>query len=292
MNNSFWVLTTSFVPWNDDYNANPQNLSEATSSNPPMNTLRIDQYRQGVEIRNSKDYFSATPRFFAGKLTPSGTISLPSQNIFGIGQLTGYSEFFSKTQFRDRAKFNPVAYILTSSTNPETFPFFLSKGPQALQVAIIEPFPIKIKDNIEGLPSFRGVHGSFDQGNKNYKGGNDQISQFIQRTSSSVIPYNDTGITIYGENPSNGIQHPGYITYASRSVQPFSDTSCFQDIKTTSRISGSIGNAMSELSGYRNEGLLPRGNKSSAAGPSAVYGPKQGYYGTDSIAFVGLIRGS
>lgn len=93
-------------------------------------------------------------------------------------------------------------------------------------------------------------------------------------------------------NLSGAIQIDGYVAFIQRDVDPFDDTRDEQIVEQISTTDATFIGRLKELDFDLSEDIRGTFDKKSAAAGGDVYGPDAARYGTDSVAFRGLIRGS
>lgn len=290
---AYWV-TGSIEPFDDSQQV--IKYLPRTTTNPAIDTRAFDGYRFGVELRNFGDIYNATqPKIWGGEFDQTGSV-VHEQDITTYGQAVTFTSFFDSHLFIDNPKFNPVAYVALGNSYP--LPIMFNDGPQAQQEAIIEPFTIPQRFNdVESLDVARTVRATVEDGNEldGRNKGTSIVEQFIELSSSMVVrPWLDEGELRYGSAtyPSSAIIMPGYLSKAQKQLQPFIDqTNDYYNSYITALTNTTMSGAMMQLEFNSNNDIRPLNKKSAAAGHD-VYGPSQARLGTDSIAFVGRIRGS
>lgn len=289
---TFWV-TGSLLPFNDQqvYPVDTQ----FTSSDPPMDTTPYDNFRQGTEIKTMKHLVgSSQVKMWGGGFDYRGRIT-HEQQIVTYGQAVSFTEFYNNHEFNETLiKFDPVEYI--SLINNYPFPITFNQGPQQQQEAIIEPFTIPQRlPSTEGFNLARTIKAEIEDGNHldGILAGNSRIEQFIELDPPiKVRPWLDHGAEHFGDTYTGSIVTPGVITNEQRKLNPYIDTENLYIINQLSADTSfkEVLKIMKFGSGI-DEDLRPRDKKSTSAG-STIYGPSQARTGTDSIAFIGTLRGS
>ena len=290
---AYWV-TGSIEPFDDSQQV--IKYLPTSTDNPAIDTTAFDNYRMGVELRSVADIYNSTqPKIWGGQFDQTGSI-IHEQDITTYGQAVTFTSFFNTHLFTDNPKFNPVAYVALGQTYP--LPIMFNDGPQAQQEAIIEPLTIPQRFNdVESLDVARTVRGTVEDGNDldGRNKGTSLVQQFVELSSSLVVrPWLDEGEMRYGLNtdPSIAIVLPGYLSKAEKLAAPFSDqTNDYLRSQVLALTNTTMSGAMIPLDYNNDNDIRPFGMKSATAG-HVVYGPGQARVGTDSIAFVGRIRGS
>lgn len=279
---TYWI-TGSVVPF-DDQNNVVDNLSYATTENPPMDTKLIDTFRQGIELRNIKDfYISFQPKIWGGSFNSLKNGITHQQTIQTYGQAVSFTEFFGDSKFIDLPIFNPVNYIILGNNYPT--PIYFNGGPQDEQEAIIETLPIKDRfPDIDIKPS-RSVKGNIDQGNcfDGMFNGNSLIEQFVNiKNTKPLKPFLEQG-----ERQIGGIVIEGWSSPLQPKIEPYIEESD----NTFNTTDSNFLNAILSLKSYTSENIIKKPNQKSSCAGLTVYSSYQNL-GTDSIAFNGRIRGS
>lgn len=162
-----------FTPFND---AGRPKVVQATqiSNTTQSNTLQIDRFRQGVNIRLSQHLYQTTqPKIWSGRLDHQTRITT-------FGQARSFVEYDDSTEFQEKPEFDPVWYVESKETYP--FPIIFNDGPQQEEEASIEPFIIPMrKKGIDGPFYPRGIKASLEDGNgfDDLFGGTSRVEQFI-----------------------------------------------------------------------------------------------------------------
>lgn len=287
---TFWLPDSSPI-FDDQQNVGGKYFN-ATTSNPPMNTIMFDVYRQGVELRTTKDFYSSLqPKLWGGNFEATGTIS-HKQNIHTYGQSVDYTEFFGSTTFKDLPKFNPLSYMTLGADYP--FPIYFNNGPQEEQEAIIEPLTIPNRFPTTELFPFRSFRANIEDGNSldGFLNGNSVISQFINTEQpNSVRPFLDQGEMFIGDSQTEFIKIEGWISSEVRKEFPYKEENSNNLFNTLDINDSELLTAILSLSSSNAESLIKNPRLKSTAAGSVVYGAYNNL-GTDSIAFIGTIRGS
>lgn len=300
-----WV-TSSFVPFDDSLSRPAKVNRTADPSNPPADTRPYERFRQGVELREYRHLYGSTQsKFWGGRVKEDLTISheLEPQNF---GAPVSFTEFYGTTTWKETQKFDPIRYILEG---PEAYPYPLifNEGPQGQEVCSIESFDIPFKKDetaAKMLADLRVPRASLDDGNaldgrtaptNGLRTGNSKVEQFVETTQPLVVrPFLDSDGGTYGNTPQGSVHLPGRVLTTQRLITPYKDRDTDDELITQTSASTGLKAALRNLDGFKTDKsstIAPNGYKSTTAG-SDVYGPKQARYGTDSIAFVGRIRGS
>ena len=296
---SYWVLTSSFVPFND-HTTFVSVTNTATSSNPPMDTEAYNNLRQGIELRNIADlYQSNQPKFWGGDLTKTGSIT-HEQEFKTYGQAVSFVEFFGKPGFEDRENLNMITYLLHSYEGRTVV--MLNGGPQFQQEAMLEPLTIYDRlPGIEGNTPAHQIYSNLETGNalEGKKIGNSLVEQFTFKSLSNDLksnPFLDYGEKFIGTTITGSIKIPGYRFKPQEKAYLYIDTSNNFDVlsEITSYQSSSSDfefvSASNNLKFITND-LRPYGKKSTTAG-FISYGRTDANTGTDSVAYIGWTRGS
>lgn len=303
------LFGTEFTPFND---TNLPRIEQAIISinvtTGGIDTSIVDPYREGVNIRTSKQRFISTqPKMWAGNLNHY-------TNTTVIGQARSFVEYENSLLFIDQpisasnashpADFNPIQYI--QDTN-YPFPIKLNGGPQKEEEAYIEPLDIKFrKPSILGTITPNSIKANLEDGNyfDDDKNGANHIEQFISFTLPTQIRFFlDEGQIYYGpvlsgstseinEALVNSITVEGFVPIIQREIIPFNET---KDEEIVDRISTTNTDLISVLKSLKfdlDNDIRENFNQKSSTAGYDVYGLNTGYTGTDSIAYVGTYRGS
>ena len=330
----YWVRDTEFKPFNDSSNYYGRtNISVVTGG---MNTSVVDNYREGINLRNFIDVYKSTQvkvSFLDGqqdmKMNPNSTLNHES-TFQTYGQAVDFIQFTGNKLFNDshksyektRANKNNIQissvvdYLIDNGNIVDgvldadnVYPIYLNGGPQFIEEAIVEPLPIpyRLPTNESPQELARGIFAFYEDGNygDERRFGANEIQQAQYRDQPLVVrPYLEYGsdyliITASGKTQIVNIR-PSAIpdqTFVPK-IKPWVDEppgNYFPSLIGTSLglVSVTVNGLPYCFNNYETSfsSLQTRDQKSSAAGYS-YYGPNAGYYGTDSIAFGGLLRGT
>jgi hypothetical protein len=266
-------------------------------------TLDIDPYRQGVEIKtNRQRFFSTQPKMWSGDLDHV-------VNTHTIGQARSFVEFDNSPLFLDLPEFDPVSYIVLGTNYP--LPIIFNDGPQEEEETIIMPLTIPFRKNSNEGPFYaHRIAGEVDDGNDFdtvFKNAN-RTTQFWDYDAPRQQRYFlDEGQAIWGpagEVPGGGgfffpstaapsalgITTDGYTFGQERLIAAFDDTT-MDDIPQSTRASSDLLGVLYNMKMNLDLDMRPSRTRSSGAN-TFVYGRDSAIYGTDSITFLGQIRGS
>lgn len=284
------LLGTSYFPFNDtgqDRLDGVIAISEQTGSS--YSTREIDAYRQGVEITSPHQLYTGNqPKLWSGNL--SHAIRLVT-----YGQARSWTEYENTKIFDDQViPFDQQAYIESPETYP--MPIYLNDGPQSEEEAIVEPLTIPFrKSPQEGARPARSPKGSLEDGNgfDSPIGATNRILQFEDYSAPLTQRYFlDGGVGYIGEVTGSILRMDGYVSYIERMGAPFNDTFDEQIVSQIDTTDVTFVAALKALKIELDEDIRGTYTQKSAAAGTSVYGPEQGRYGTDSIAFAGRLRGS
>lgn len=288
-----------FSPYND---SDPQNsiinaISIYEQVGSGSNTSAVDGLRQGVEIRTNRHLFKSNqPKIWAGNFQHATKITT-------LGQARSWSEYQNNIAWHDNIiEFNPVQYITDKEQYP--FPIYFNNGPQQGEECVIEPLTIPYrleKSVVEGAWPIHRVRGNLEDGNPdtNLPQGNSRTSQLIPYEQQLVSdPFLDFGSYYLGAGPiDESIPVEGYIDYVRTVMTPYDDTKDEEIVKQVILLGDDSGdedylNLLKRLDINLDEDLRQDYTVKSATAGYSVYGPDQARYGTDSVAYVGWLRGS
>lgn len=336
----YWIVDSRFKPFNDDpfyYGKTNRNLSVSAG----INTTAIDNFREGVNVRNTNDIYKSNQvkiSFVDGsgdlEILPNGDLTNQSQFIT-FGQAVDFIQYTGQAAFMDShvgvegtsIKSNglrlprTVDYLIDNAAIVEGFvqpdvlyPVYMNGGPQFFEECIIEPFPIpnRLATNESPQEISKGIFAFLEGGNvgDERRFGSSNNEQMIYRDQPLVVrPYLEYGANYLLVTNSIG----NVIKFIESKPSAIPDQSTVAKIKpwidepkniyfprftdTLDLLSASVKNNNTTIPFYSlNYGtndteIQSRDQKSAPAGYS-YYGGNTGLYGTDSIAFGGLYRGS
>lgn len=290
-------IGTGFTPFDDSQDQNRfivAAISKQTKNG--MDTSAFDAWRQGVELTQSKFvYGSSQPKFWVGNTKGYG-------NLITYGQARSWTEYENTTSFDDLTiPFNPVLFITLGQNYP--VPIYFNDGPMEEEEAIIEPFTIPFrKDPVAGFDPPRQIHGSLEDGNSrdpyNFGRNTNRISSFIPYDPPlTQEPFLDAGQEYVGVTLQNSIVIEGFVPFIQRESEPFNDTRDEEIVKEITLTLNNVNDiqflaALNSLKFDLEDDIRDSFFQKSAPCGNDVYGTNQAIYGTDSIAYVGLNRGS
>ena len=275
-------ITSEFTPFNDA----PQVVYIPTDSNTGgLNTIEIDPFRQGVEIKTeNRRFLGIQPKLWSGN---DGHVT----SLNAIGQARTFSEYTNSSLWTELPIFDPVAFIILGHSYP--LPIIFNEGPQQQEETSIEPIVIPFKKNTNEGPFFaHRVAGELEDGNNFdtiFKNSN-RITQFIDYLGPlQPRPFLDEGQGVWGEL-ATGITTEGYTLGQEVLQRAFDDTTT-DDIPQSTRATTDLLQVLIQMKMNLDLDLRPSGTKSAGAN-TFVYGRDSAIYGTDSYAFIGICRGS
>ena len=264
-----------------------------------MVTTGSDGLRQGVEIRTNKHLFKSNqPKLWAGNFEHATKVTT-------LGQFRSWTEYTNTTLFNDNVvEFSASYYIKNQETYP--YPIYFNNGPQQGEEAAIEPLtkPFRLDSSvIEGAYPIHRPKGNIEDGNPDFNlpQGNSRIFQFMPYEeyipAEEINPFLDLGERHIGAGSmENMIVIEGYVDITTTSILPFNDIAD-ELIVDQLALENTVQNAdyislLKKLDINLDEDLRQVYTQKSAPAGYNVYGPEQARYGTDSIAYVGWLRGS
>lgn len=273
---------TEFTPFDDSQ----QIIYIPTNSGSGgMDTSQIDQFRQGVEIKTNHDRFMSTqPKIWSGDFNHYVTYN-------PIGQARSFTEYENSQIWGDLPEFNPILFIELGGDYP--LPIVFNDGPQEEEETILEPITIPFRRNsIEGPFFAHRVAGQIEDGNNFdtvFKNSN-RTSQFWEYDEPvQQRLFLDEGQAIYG-SISDGITTEGYVFGEERLIRAFDDTT-LDDIQQSTSASSDLMDVLLGIKMNLNDDFRPARSRSAGAN-TFIYGRDSYKYNTDSIAYIGKIRGS
>jgi hypothetical protein len=269
-----------------------------TQSGSGMDTSAFDKLRQGVEMRRPVHVYGSTqPKLWAGNI-----LHRP-QEFIPYGEARTWTEYENTTEYYDNTiPFNPIQYI--TSNNDYPYPIYFNDGPQQGQEAIMEPLTIPFRAEtsyIEGAFPVHRPKGNLEDGNPTSDAvqSNNRILQFIAYEAPlTSSPFLDGGQQYIGSGAiEDDIIIEGYVNFVQRLGNPFDDTENEEIVKQLSINPNTVSNQtflsrLELLDINLDEDIRETYTQKSATAGYSVYGPEQGRYGTDSIAYTGWSRGS
>jgi len=308
LNETQGLSGTEFFPYNDSTSISspvlrigsmPEDvIAIYTQSGSGMDTSAFDKLRQGVEMRRPVHVYGSTqPKLWAGNL-----LHRP-QEFIPYGEARTWTEYENTTEYYDNTiPFNPIQYI--TSNNDYPYPIYFNDGPQQGQEAIMEPLTIPFRAEtsyIEGAFPIHRPKGNLEDGNPTSDAvqSNNRVLQFIQYEQPlTAAPFFDGGQQYIGAGAiEDDIIIEGYVKFVQRLGNPFDDTENEEIVKQLSINSNTVSNQtflsrLELLDINLDEDIRETYTQKSATAGYSVYGPEQGRYGTDSIAYAGWSRGS
>jgi hypothetical protein len=291
-----------FFPFDDSDPLETKIQAITLSSTPTsggMDTSATDGLRQGVEILNGRHLFKSNqPKIWAGNFEHATRITT-------FGQFRSWTEYQNSITWNDNIiEFDPVFFIAIGGKDNYPYPLYFNNGPQQGEEAAIEPLTIPFRLDqfkIEGAYPIHRPKGNIEDGNTDFAlpYANSRTFQFIPYNPAiTQNPFLDAGQQYIGLGPIvDDIIIEGYVDYVRRVIEPFDDTEDEEIVKQleidTSTVDGQDFIAQLKLLSIElDEDIRGDYTQKSAAAGYDVYGPEQARYGTDSVAYVGWMRGS
>jgi hypothetical protein len=189
--------------------------------------------------------------------------------------------------------FDPIQYIEDPSVY--TFPRHFNDGLQQSETATMEPLTLpSFKPGASPTSQYQihGFHGSLEDGNESVHlgKGNTRVEQLVDYdlTPRISVPFLDEGEEYFAS-----VRIEGYVDTTVSLIEPYSDIEDEEIIRQLSTNDADFLEALRALDFDLSEDIRGTFRKKSAtAGISYVYGPRAGQYGTDSVAFANLVRGT
>lgn len=294
------IIGTQFFPF-DDGNESARIIiagifAYTGSTSASMDTTAFDQFRQGVELTNAKYLYQTTqPKLWAGNLSHATNVTI-------YGQARTWTQYTNKLAHDDiLVRFDVTRYI----TDPDHYPtpYYFNDGPQTNDEAIIEPLTIPYRKTPEdGAFPPHSVKASLEDGNTfdTFPKSANRVSQFVEY-AAPITPrfFLDAGQEYIGSGIlADKIVREGWVPLILRQGAPFNDTKDESIVGQLNADFTSTGNsavfikALNALKIELDEDIREEYTQKSAPAGYSVYGPGQARYGTDSLTFVGLLRGS
>lgn len=277
-----------FTPFNDTDKPRIQQAIQIIDAVQGYDTTQIDRFRQGVNVRLPQHLYKTTqPKIWSGRFDHQ-------TKVITFGQARSFVEYDDSTIFREKPEFNPVWFIEDRENYP--YPIIFNDGPQQEEEASIEPFTIPMrKNNNEGPFYPRSIKASLEDGNgfDDLFGGTTRVEQFIDY-SPPLDPrfFLDEGQEYWGGSVANSIIVEGFTPIIIRNLDPFDDTRDERIAERLQTTDQEFISAVKALDFDLSEDIRGTFARKSATAGGEVYGPDAAIYGTDSIAFRGLIRGA
>ncbi len=280
----------SFTPFIETLNV--RTVDQPTSGG--LDTRDIDRFRQGVSVRNGYDRHCG----IQPKLNPTRESHIISRQNFGITGLADDVNFYNDS--KHQYDINYIIDHFASSSLSVTVAFVNAvddDGNIETFDCTIEPFQIRetiLYPNDLNHKISKKVVGQLAEGNIDRHGAGDLVLQeFDTHISPTASPYVDVNEiptpfdrSVVGQASIAELVIP--INELQRLSRPFDDASTLNanassDLLTTSR--SNLNSVLALLSGSSDVESL---KKSRSAGAGNTY--HNSVFGTDSIAFGGLIR--
>lgn len=275
-------MATEFTPFDDSQQVI---YIPTTADTGGSDTQLIDAYRQGVEIRtNRQRFFSTQPKIWAGDFDHAVTFN-------AIGQARSFTEFENSPIWEDLPEFDPVDFIEMGSNYP--LPIVFNNGPQQEEETVLEPLTIPFRRNTNEGPFYaHRVAGQLEDGNNFdtiWKNAN-RIQQFVDYDDPlQQRLFLDEGQAIFGDL-TTGITTEGYVFGQERLIRAFDDTT-IDDMPQSTQGAQDLQNVLIQMKMNLDMDFRPSRTRSAGAN-TFVYGRDSAIYGTDSITFLGLTRGT
>jgi hypothetical protein len=281
---------TEFTPFQDSNKARINaavNLSANT--NPGMDTREIDSYRQGIEISsNTYRFAGSTAKIWSGNIKGCTKIQT-------LGQSVSFTEYEGTKIFEETQVYQPVNYI--NSTEEVYFASTVDDIPVDNVEAVIAPFTIKNRFGLNkgyDPQGMQGIHGVLEDGNESYYTVNPSsciIEQFITfNDTKDNSHFNDCD----NPSPKDSTENKLDRFETGTTIIPYNDTGSNTIIR---KINTTDVNFIKLIFGTTvdinlDEDIRETYGRASAAAGHTVYGPNGSECGTDSIAYIGLIKGN
>lgn len=277
-----WEFATEFTPFNDatDSILVARAVLKFESTREGVNTRQIDAYRQGVELRGYRElYGSSQPKLWSGNIRHY-TRTNP------IGQARSWVEYENSLIWEELPEFNPVAYLSSGDSYPT--PIYFNDGPQSEEEAIIEPLTIPYRKDHSGPFFPRQIHGTLEDGNnfETLDRRSNRIEQFVDYQDPLQVRY----FLDEGQETMGGITIHGYVAYQETLIRPWNETKDEEIVKQVNTTNSDFISVLNRLDFDLSEDIRQKFTvKSTTAGTIIDAGNAR--YGTDSIAYAGLLRG-
>lgn len=223
---AYWITQTNFQPFHDDnFYYGKKNIQSIISGG--IDTSGIDIYREGVNLRTTKDIFNAKQikiSFMDGTedLPMKMNGNLTHQSPFTtFGQAVDFVQFTNNFAFKDSQTSIDGTFLTSNNVkcskmvqylvyngaivngeldSEDFYPIYLNGGPQFVEEAIIEPFviPSRLPTNESEQELSKGIFAFLEEGNvgDERRFGSSQNEQMINRDfPTSVRPYLEYGAT-------------------------------------------------------------------------------------------------
>lgn len=268
----------TILPWNES--ERPPTLEVVVTAS-MQDTTQVDAYRQGVEMRNTRDLVLSTqPKLWGGESNRYGVLShensLPPE---ALGQPGSWTSYEGTVQWSDtQAGWDPVRFMRFRASYLN--PVWVDLGPEGRFEAGVEPLDIGGRRGIPGVRVLE-VHQA--------RGEADLTTAEHEFRGGTLGAYLDIEANLTGSLRPNR-WNPSSLGTTS----PYHDEEDWE-VVDDHIIGGSVPlvatlRAM-KVNLDQDIDLRHKGHKSAPAGRD-VYGPGQARVGTDSLAFLGTTRGS
>jgi hypothetical protein len=284
---------TEFFPFDDSRSAATKRAGQESSvSRDPMDTRGFDAFRQGVEITTEPYRFAGPgPKIWAGNIKGYSKVRT-------IGQSVSFTDFENSIAWEELPRFNPVSFIQLGDAYPR--PIVFNEGPQQNKEAGVQPLTIPFRSpesHVEFVENAHAIRGNVEDGNSDNRkqnGANSRIEQFIDlKESTDLVPFLDDGVEYFGTLIPTSIVVPAFLNDGDATITPFDDVGDEQLVNQLNTSDTTFLTVLRSSSSINlDEDLRQTHGIRSATAGADVYGPSQGRYGTDSVAFAGYFRGS
>lgn len=266
-------------PFNDTSTQSIGKFILIISATAGYNTSEIDQFRQGVEIRNSRDRYNGIFKISAG--TEDHVIE---ESVFG--QVFPFEEGLP---FEEKDRLTQCI-ILSGSNNIGQSELDSNFLDDSQLNGTLEPLNIRDVATFSSIESpfvAHSIKGHLQEGNEqNLFGGSDTIIQFVEiKTASISDPYLDSS-ELFVSGSAVSISTPGPFFGAEKIINAYNETIRLRPaLITTSSMSNDMISVLASSSNNSiAEELFPLGYISAAAG----WNFEGNQIGTDSISFGGM----
>jgi len=142
----------------------------------------------------------------------------------------------------------------------------------------------------------RAFHGNIEDGNESVHlgKGNHRIEQFISYKDSRIKDFflDEGELNIGSGSPSESIHVDGFVCFSEKIIVPFNDLEDEEIVKQIQTTNAEMIAVLKSLDYDLSEDIRGSFTRKSATAGISSYGPQAARYGTDSIAYANLVRGS
>ena len=293
-------------PFADKSENDVGNIITVVSASAGMDTAGFDKHRQGVSVRDFRDFGCKLIPYISSKGIPSKSRSRFDHEVekLNFGQPKLFEDLDEKPSaklkpFEDINTYHPVNYLIDDSA--AQYPVVLLSqnwlNPGAFD-GIIEPLAIRTKmsnASAEGPFVAHDIRAALmpNIGSELASRSTFILSSVEFEPRSATAPYFDSQDIGIQDSSGFFISLPGYSYPEEKSITPFRDETNLQNSEFTEVLTGSISQSMTDGLGY---GIYEKSTTTGTQMRNGSYVAMKGVTGNqlitgvDSVAFGGLLK--